>query len=302
GIALAHPIGRAGYLREWLASGRAGSMEYLHRHFDKRIDPRELLEGAQSVVMTALGYDQPAPPRASDDKPRGRVARYAWGEDYHAVVKDKLFAMVDRLRTEVGEPFEAKVCVDTAPLLEREWAANAGVGWIGKNTLVLHHEIGSYFFLGGIVTTLDLRPDEPAADHCGTCTACLEACPTQAFPAPYEMDASRCVSYLTIEHRGEIPDDLRRGVGEWIFGCDVCQEVCPHNGRSPMTREPRLAVRRACPDPGIDAIVTFTDEAIRHQFRGTAVRRATPAMLRRNARLVGENLTRNGGKQTNPSA
>ena len=174
---------------------------------------------------------------------------YAWGDDYHEVIRSKLGALVERMRTELVEPFEARVCVDTAPILERELAAAAGIGWIGKNTLVLHHELGSYFFLGAIVTTLDLAPDEPLPDHCGTCTACLDACPTQAFPKPYEMDASRCISYLTIEHRGDISKPFQKMMGDWVFGCDVCQEVCPYNRSAPTTREPRIAKAGAstCP-------------------------------------------------------
>src|SRR3990170_3315924 len=189
GITPAGPIGRSQYFAKWLQRGRAGSMDYIHKHFNTRINPSFFLDGAQSVIVVALSYMQRPSSESLTDQPRsGRVAMYAWGDDYHDVIRVKLAEMVGRMRAAMGEPFEARVCVDTAPILERELAAAAGIGWIGKNTLVLHHELGSYFFLGAIVTTLEIAPDEPLPDHCGTCTACLDACPAQALPKPYEMD------------------------------------------------------------------------------------------------------------------
>ena len=286
GIASADRDLRGDYLRTWLATGRAGSMEYLHGHFDKRVNPGRLLEGAHSVIAVALLYHQPRPPPEGRVGDRGRVARYAWGDDYHDVVKKKLFGIVDRLREALTEPFDCKVCVDTAPLLEREVAAAAGIGWIGKNTMVLHPKLGSYFFLGAIVTTLELAFDEPVPDHCGTCTACLTACPTDAFPAPYQMDASRCISYLTIEHRDAIADDLAAKMGDWIFGCDICQEVCPHNRRAPTTREPRFTVRSPGPTPSLDDILGWTEDTYREKLRGSAMKRASLEMLQRNARIA----------------
>ena len=206
--------------------------------------------------------------------------------------KDKLFAMVEGFRARVSEPFQSKVCVDTAPVLERELAAAAGIGWIGKNTMVLHQTLGSYFFLGVVVTTLDLTPDEPLPDRCGICTACLEACPTRAFPAPYQMDAAGCISYLTIEHRGEIPADLEPLMGGWLFGCDICQEVCPYNRRAPKTRELQFAIRSPGPRPLLDGILGWTAEEYRQQLRGSAMKRATLEMLQRNARIIQRNLSR----------
>ena len=214
---------------------------------------------------------------------------YAWGDDYHDVVKRKLFALADRMRLDLTEPFEAKACVDTAPLLEREAAAAAGIGWIGKNTMVLDHRLGSYFFLGALVTTLELAVDEPVADHCGSCTACLDACPTDAFPAPYEMDASRCISYLTIEHRGDISKAFQEMMGDWIFGCDVCQEVCPFNRDAPETREPRFAIRSPAPDPKLEDVLGWSLDDYRRQLRGSAVKRAKLDMLKRNAKIAREN-------------
>lgn len=292
GITTAVPIGRADYFRDWLAAGRAGTMDYLHRYTDQRIDPSRLLDGAKSIIAVALLYNQPTPPPPDNEQPTGRVAMYAWGDDYHRVMKKKLHNLADRLRAEADEPCATRACVDTAPIVEREIAARAGIGWIGKNTMVLSRGLGSYFFLGELLTTLEMAPDEPEADHCGTCTRCLDACPTGAFPAAYEMDASRCISYLTIERRAEVPDELRAGVGDWVFGCDICQEVCPYNREAPRTTEPRFARRPPWPHAPLAEIAEWTDEQYDGALRGSAMRRATPDMMRRNARIAMENAKR----------
>jgi epoxyqueuosine reductase len=288
GVARAAPIGRADYLASWLRAGNAGSMDYLHRNFATRTNPGELLPGARSAVVVALLYHQPRPANTTDGHACGRVAMYAWGDDYHDVLRAKLRNLVDRMRAEIGEPFESRICVDTAPMIERELAAAAGIGWIGKNTMVLHPELGSYFFLGVVLTTLDLTPDAAMPDHCGTCTACLDACPTQAFPRPYQMDASRCISYLTIEHRGDISRPFQEMMGQWVFGCDVCQEVCPFNRHAPATREPRFAVRL----PPLEDIPSWTTEEYRRSVRGSAMSRANLDMFHRNAEIVARNASR----------
>lgn len=290
GIARAEPIGRAGYLRTWLNAGHAGTMDYLHRYFDQRTDPRNLLPEAKSIIVTALLYHQDRPPVQSGDvRSRGRVAMYAWGDDYHDVIREKLRQLVEQMRGQIDVEFDSKICVDTAPLLEREVAAAAGIGWIGKNTLVLNAELGSYFFLGSIITTLDLAPDEPVADHCGTCTACLDACPTSAFVGPYQMDASRCISYLTIEHRGAIDEQYHPHIGDWVFGCDVCQEVCPHNRKAPLTSEPRFAIREPGPQPVLDDVLEWSPEDYSAKLRGSAMKRAKPEMLQRNVAIAKRN-------------
>ncbi len=308
GIASAAPIERAEYVRDWLAKGHAGSMDYLHNHFDRRTDPTKLLEGASSVIVIGKVYGQPAsnsqttgqgqpsdqePAEAEKENsgPTGRVAMYAWGEDYHIVLKDKLFQFVDDLRRHCDQPFDAKVCVDTVPILEREVAASAGIGWIGKNTLVLNRHLGSYFFLGEIVTTLNIAPDEPTTDHCGSCTACLDACPTDAFIGPYEMDASKCISYLTIEHRSDIRDDLQARMGDWLFGCDVCQEVCPFNRDMPMTIDERFRTQGQRVRVPLEALLNWTIEDYRKTFRKSAVKRAKLDMLKRNARIALSNTS-----------
>lgn len=284
GVAAAGPIRRGDYLREWLAAGRAGTMGYLHRRIQSRLDPRELLRGARSVIVVALQYRQPEPaiPR---DSPRGRVAMYAWGEDYHVVIRDKLDRLIASIRSRLPEPFEARACVDTSAIVERELAAAAGIGWIGKNTLVLHQDLGSYFFLGEVITTLDLVPDAAATDHCGSCTRCLDACPTSAFPNPYEMDARRCISYLTIEYRGEIDPALENRMGRWVFGCDVCQQVCPFNRDAPATREPAFSIRAPGPCPELDAISKWTESDYLAIVTDSATERATLDMWKRNARI-----------------
>lgn len=288
GVAPAAPIRRGDYFRQWLAEGRAGTMGYLHRHVGSRIDVRDWLPQARSVIVCALNYHQQTPPRP-DERPRGRVAMYAWGEDYHVVMREKLEALVARLRDHLGGSFEARVCVDTSAIIERELAAAAGIGWIGKNTMVLHEELGSYFFLGEVVTDLALTPDRPSPDHCGSCTRCLDACPTGAFPAPYQMDARRCISYLTIEHRGTIDSPLADKLDDWVFGCDVCQQVCPFNRDAPLTQEPRFAADGDAAWPALDDIQSWDEVDYRAKVRGRALDRAWQHMWKRNAAIVSRN-------------
>jgi epoxyqueuosine reductase len=263
-------------------------MEYLERNRTLREDPGELLPGARSVIVVALNYHQSAPARPHDE-PRGRVAMYAWGRDYHRLMKKRLWKLVDGLRAAVAEPFEARVCVDTAPIVERELAARAGLGWIGKNTMVLNREQGSYFFLGEVFTTLALAADEPVTDHCGSCTRCLDACPTDAFPAAYEMDASRCISYLTIELREAIDEEFKPLMGDWVYGCDVCQEVCPYNREAPATIDPALKVREPAPWPRLSELRGWTESEYAERLRGSAMKRAKLGMFVRNAGIASAN-------------
>jgi epoxyqueuosine reductase len=291
GIALAQPVEHADFLAEWLAKNYAGSMEYLKRHQDSRTDVRRWLPWAKSVIVVALSYKQPEPGggAAPEEGLRGRVAMYAWGEDYHVVMRERLEALVGELKAAWGEAIEARICVDTSAIIERELAAAAGIGWIGKNTLVLHQTAGSFFFLGEIVTDVELTPDEPETDHCGSCTSCLEACPTAAFPQPYGMDARRCISYLTIEHRGEIDPELASKMGDWVFGCDVCQSVCPYNRRAPETREARF---RGGPKDArllLEEIASWDEAAYRRHVQGKATSRAKQQMWKRNAEIAKRN-------------
>jgi epoxyqueuosine reductase len=274
-------------LRDWLAHGFAGTMEYMQRHGDARRHPASILPDVHSVIMVAMNY-RPAGESVDDatGSPTGRVSRYARGADYHDVLRERLNRLLVWLRQERPDCLGRGV-VDTAPLLERDFARRAGLGWFGKNTMLLNKRLGSYFFIGALLTNLELACDPPHnTAHCGTCTACLDACPTQAFVAPGMLDARRCISYLTIEHRGDIPDDLRSGLGDWLFGCDVCQEVCPWNRKAPAVTEPLLQGRPDLEKVDLIELLGLSEEAFRHRFRGTALMRTKRRGLLRNAALV----------------
>jgi len=299
GVAAAAEADGFAALRAWLEQGRHGDMEYLSRHGDARRHPRSILDGVRSVLMVALCYDPDggAPLAGETASPRGRVARYARSADYHRVMWDRLNELAAWLEAERPGCRAVGVC-DTAPLLERDFARRAGLGWFGKNAMLLHRRLGSYFFLGALLTDLELPPDAPhETAHCGTCTACLDACPTRAFVGPGVLDARRCVSYLTIELRGPIPEELRPGVGDRLFGCDVCQEVCPWNRRAPAP-DPALAAR-----PDLEALdpvelLGLDEEAFRRRFKGTALWRARRRGLLRNAAVV---LGNAGGPEALPA-
>lgn len=291
GIAAAGPLAGGEQLAFWLDAGRHGEMAYLQRTRHQRHDPRSLLPGARAVVVVAHVYKPPDDAGSASTRAaagRGQIARYAWGADYHELIRRKLRDVVTALRGKLSEPFTTRICVDTAPILEREAAAAAGVGWIGKNTMAVHPRLGSFFFLGEIITTLDLKPSKPLTDHCGSCRRCLDACPTGAFIGPYRMDARRCIAYLTIEHRSDIPQQLQEGMGNWVFGCDICQEVCPYNRKAPATREPEYLLSERFPlppNPSLEVLVQWDDEQ-QHSLADSAMNRARPEMLRRNARIA----------------
>jgi epoxyqueuosine reductase len=275
----------AARLDDWLAAGYGGQMHYLADRRDAYCDPSRVLNGVRSVVMLALNYRTAEP---IDPLPgQGRVSCYAWGEgDYHDVIHDRLHALADDLR-EVAPTARVRGVVDTAPLLEREFAQLAGLGWIGKNTLLINRDNGSYFFLAALLTDLELVYDEPhRADHCGTCRACLDACPTGAFPQPYVLDASRCISYLTIELRDTIPSALRAGVGDWLFGCDVCQEVCPWNSHAPLSEEPAFQPGGDANPLDLIALFELDEAAFRARFRYTPLWRPRRRGVLRNAAIV----------------
>ncbi|HEV8676137.1 MAG TPA: tRNA epoxyqueuosine(34) reductase QueG [Methylomirabilota bacterium] len=276
-IGPADPPPRGSLFEAWLDAGYAGTMGYLERGRAKRLDPRQVLAGARSLIACALNYYQG--PQAAGP---AHVARYAWGADYHEVMEPRLSALLTDL-VGAAPGTSGRVYVDTGPVLERELAARAGLGWVGKNTMLLHPALGSYFFIGVVLTTAELAFDGPLPDHCGTCTRCLEACPTGAFVAPYVLDARRCISYLTIEHRGPIPLELRESVGTLAFGCDVCQDVCPWNRRAPLTGERAFGGRDL---PTLAELVTLTDEEYRMRLRDSPLRRARRRGLARNAAVA----------------
>jgi epoxyqueuosine reductase len=291
GIAPAEPSPYREYLRRWLGDGQAGSMHYLHQRFDERTDPSAYVPGARSVICVAINYHVPLEPvPVGDESRRGRVARYALGDDYHELIKSRLHALADWIRTEFPEA-QTRAAVDTAPVMEKDLAARAGVGWVGKNTCLLNAEVGSWLLLGEVITTLRLAPDAPATDHCGTCTRCIDACPTGAITAPYQLDARKCISYLTIEHREAIPVDVQSRIGDWLYGCDVCQDVCPHNRHAPAASDPALQPRFPTGTLDVDEVVRWTDEQYRTTLRGSAMKRVKLPVLRRNAEIVAENLS-----------
>ena len=283
GIAPAADHPELRFFSEWLRRGYAGSMTYLNRSAKKRADVRHVLPSAQSVIVTATVYNTDQPYSvASHDPDRAAIARYAWGDDYHDVIGRRLESLLDWMRAAHHEPFEARPYVDTGPIQERVYAQHAGLGWIGKNTCVIHPDLGSWIFLAEIICSLPLAADVPSFDQCGTCTLCLDACPTHALVAPGVLDATRCISYLTIEQRGAIPEELAKGVGAHVYGCDVCQEVCPWNSVAPVSADPAWQPRAVWNRPMIADLAAMSDEDLGEALQGSAMSRAKVGGLRRN--------------------
>jgi epoxyqueuosine reductase len=283
GIAPASEFPELRFLGAWLAQGYAGEMHYLTRSADRRADVRHVMPSARSVIVTATLYNTRQPySTESTDPAAAHVARYAWGDDYHDVIGPRLEALLAWMRLESSEPFEARAWVDTGPVQERVYAQYAGVGWIGKNTCVINSAIGSWLLLGEIVCSLPLATDPPALDQCGTCTLCIEACPTQAILGPGVLDSRRCLSYLTIEQRGPIPEEFLPALGSRVYGCDVCQEVCPWNHAAPVSDDPAWQPRGIWHGADVAGLSEKTDEELREGLRGSAMRRTKIVGLRRN--------------------
>jgi len=284
GFARIEPLAtRADFLAQWLAEGNAAGMGYIGRGLAKRLDPQLILPAARSVITVGVRYrPPPAPPIDWQTQLRGRIAAYALGTDYHVVIVEKLRQLAAAL-TQLRPGLKALEYVDTGAILEREWAARGGVGWFGKNTNLLRTDDGSYFFIAELLTTLDLEPDTPVADHCGTCTRCLELCPTAALKPGYVLDARLCISYLTIEHRGVIPAALRPQLGNWIFGCDVCQEVCPWNEK--LVRGEGVGAAEELL-PYLPDLLQLDADAFQARFRYSAIRRAKRDGLVRNVAIA----------------
>jgi epoxyqueuosine reductase len=294
-VAPAEAVPDAGRIAEWMARGYAGDMGYLPRSGRTREDVRRCLPSARSVIVTGTLYNVDRPGSIEITDPgQAIVSRYAWGDDYHEVVGRRLDDLLDWMHARNGAPFEARVCVDTAPVHERAYAQLSGLGWIGRNGCVINEKLGSFLFLGEIVSSLSLVPDAPAADQCGECTLCLEACPTGALVEPRVLDARRCLSYLTIELRREIPAELRAAVGTRVYGCDICQDVCPWNHSAPRTSDPAWLPKAGLDAPRLRDLCQRSDadlDALRH---GTAMTRVTSAAFRRTLSVALENSTGTG--------
>lgn len=269
-------------LEEWLKRNYQGRMSYLENHFDKRLDPTLLVPGAKSVISLLYNY---YPKKDLSKETDLKIAKYAYGEDYHFVVKDKLKLFFEAIQENIGE-VAGRVFVDSAPIMERAWAQKSGLGWIGKNSLLLNRSMGSFFFLAEIIVDLDLEYDGPVKDYCGTCTACMDACPTEAIPEPYVVDGSKCISYFTIELKEEIPTNVQGKFGNWIFGCDICQDVCPWNSFAKPHQEARFT-----PTEDLKKLKTsdwreLTEEVFEKVFKHSPLKRSRHAGLKRNIEFV----------------
>jgi len=286
GVAAAVPAEDRARYAEWVAAGRAGRMGYLaDRRAAVRDDPRQLLAAARSVISVGKLY-QTAWPHSTrfHEAERAWISRYAWGEDYHDVVRRDLARLDEMLREEAGAAYESRICVDTAPLLERTYARLAGLGWIGRNTCLINQRQGSWFFLGELLVSMEIAPDAPPADRCGTCMRCVEACPTAALAPGQGLDATKCISYFTIELRGAIPEEQRAGVGAHVFGCDICQDVCPWNGRAPVTEDAAFAPRWFA--PRLEELAAIGEAEFGAMFRGSPVVRARYSGFLRNVAVA----------------
>jgi epoxyqueuosine reductase len=295
GICDASPSAYRDYFRQWLDDGQAGTMEYLHRRFDERTDVTAYMPGARSVVCVALNYHVALQSISEVEQPHhGKIARYALGDDYHELIKSRLHHLADFIRGKDPEA-QTRCGVDTAPIMEKELAARAGVGWVGKNTCLINPQIGSWLLLGEVITSLELPHDDPGVDHCGTCTRCIDACPTRAITEPYQLDARKCISYLTIEHRADdIEPALQEQTGEWLYGCDICQDVCPWNGKAPVALDAALQPRFATGSLDVRDVLSWTDDDYRSKLRGSAMKRVKLPVLQRNARVVAANQANRG--------
>jgi epoxyqueuosine reductase len=284
GIARADALTEAGArLHEWLARRYHGTMEWMERSIEKRVDPRLILPGAKSVISLAMNYY--ADVRHSNDPGVGKISRYAWGDDYHLVATPRIQSLLDCIKSE-NPDIDARIYVDTGPVMDKAWAVKSGIGWLGKHTNVITKEYGSWVFLGEVILDAELEYDEPIADFCGTCRACIDACPTGAIVEPYVLDSNKCISYLTIEHRGEIPGELRPKFENWVYGCDICQDVCPWNSFQQQTREEAFVPREANVSPKLEELEHMTGEEFSRRFRRSPVKRTKLEGLRRNARAV----------------
>lgn len=282
-------IAKAGFLadeapklEQWLQQGRHGKMHYMENHFEKRLDPTLLVPGAKSVVSLLLNYHTE---EKQEDSNAPKIASYAFGQDYHTVIKDKLKTLLGRLKESIGD-IEGRVFVDSAPVMDKAWAAKAGLGWIGKNTNIIAKQEGSFFFIAEMIIDLELAYDLPVADHCGSCTACIDACPTEALTTPYQIDGSKCISYATIELKDAIPSSFKDKMEGWMFGCDICQTVCPWNRFARPHQEPAFQPKKELLALTAKDWQELTEETFLQVFQKSAVKRAKYSGLQRNIRFL----------------
>ncbi len=287
GFAEARPTGEASHLQSWLAQGFHGTMEWMARNTDLRLDPTRLFPGAKSVVALAMNYQTSY--QHSPDSDHGCISRYAWGDDYHDVLKQRMQQMLTHIR-KLDPEIEGRCCVDTAPLQDKFWAVQAGLGWLGKHSNVISRDLGSWIFLGEIILNVELDYDTPQPDYCGSCRRCIDICPTAAIVQPYVVDATKCISYWTIEHRGEIDPAIGELTGNRIFGCDDCQDVCPWNIKfSRPTQKPEFQPRAGLVRPNLSELDDLTEEAFRRNFRKSPIKRSKYAGFRRNVTVALKN-------------
>ncbi len=289
GIVRAEPLaGGREQLEEWLARGYHAEMRWMEREPEKRADPKLLFPAAESMIVVALNYYTPHEHEENSDK--GKISRYAWGDDYHDVLKDKLRELLDWIKAEKPDA-EGKICVDTAPIMDKAWAVRAGIGWLGKHSNVITKEFGSWIFIGELLLDLELAYDGETVDnHCGNCTACLDACPTNAIVAPYVVDSKSCISYATIELRSaELPAEIAENLNGWLYGCDICQDVCPWNRFEKPTAETRFEPRKDNISPDLDTIISLSHEEYVEKFRRSAMKRTKLNGLKRNAEALKQN-------------
>jgi epoxyqueuosine reductase len=275
-------VDEAPKLERWLTEGQHGKMSYMENHFDKRLDPTKLVEGSNSVISLLLNYY----PSESQTENTPKISKYAYGEDYHLVIKDKLKLLVESMKEEIGD-IQGRVFVDSAPVMDKAWAKKAGLGWLGKNTNLIHPKEGSFFFIAEIISDLSFTQDPPMRDYCGTCTKCLDACPTNALATPYQIDASRCISYLTIELKDQlIPQQFNESMENWMFGCDICQDVCPWNRFSKAHQEKRFNPDFELLNLNTNDWQALTSDHFEILFKNSAIKRTGFQGLKRNINFL----------------
>ena len=279
---LENEIGR---FESWLKNNYHGQMSYMERNFDKRMDTRKLVDGSKSVISLLFNYC----PSKEINNNSFKISKYAYGNDYHFIIKDKLKTLLSSMRNEIGE-IDGRVFVDSAPIMEKAWAKKSGLGWIGKNTNLISKKTGSFFFIAEIIVDLELEYDNEVTDHCGSCTACLDACPTDALYEPYKIDASKCISYFTIELKEQFPNDLKKDFNDWIFGCDICQDVCPWNKFSIPNKEPLLNPKNEINQYSKKDWLELTDEVFKVVFKETSLERTRFKGLKRNIQYANEQV------------